>query len=143
MLPTKGLSSINLEMGAGLLLMAVGRMNQTMGKLQKMKPDEYSSFIRVIFGLSSVSPVSEEDMTRETEWVDLSLNDSQKDAIKFALASPEIALIHGPPGVSKEEDVLNMQKSLIEQTDRQDSYVDRTYTTDAKAESASFGLRTF
>jgi DNA polymerase alpha-associated DNA helicase A len=28
------------------------------------------------------------------------LNESQKDAIRFALASREVALIHGPPGVS-------------------------------------------
>ena len=79
-------------------------MNQTMEKLQKMSESEYSSFIRVLFGLSSPSPVSQ-DLTQDPEvgsidWLDPSLNDSQKDAIRFALASREIALIHGPPGVS-------------------------------------------
>lgn len=29
---------------------------------------------------------------------DHTLNPSQKDAIKFALESPEVACIHGPPG---------------------------------------------
>lgn len=77
------------------------RMNQTMQRLQKMKPDEYSSFIRVLFGLTTPSPVSEDlSDVGAVEWVDPSLNDSQKDAIKFALASKEVALIHGPPGVS-------------------------------------------
>jgi DNA polymerase alpha-associated DNA helicase A len=71
-------------------------MNQVMGRLQKMKSDEYSSFVRVLFGLTTPSPVAE---SGEIEWVDPSLNDSQKDAIKFALGSREVALIHGPPGV--------------------------------------------
>ena len=76
-------------------------MNQTMTRLLKMKEDEYSSFVRVLFGLTSPSPVTE-DLDKEgsqLEWIDPSLNESQKDAIRFALASREVALIHGPPGV--------------------------------------------
>lgn len=68
-----------------------------MGRLQKIKSDEYSSFLRVLFGLTSPSPVAE---SGDVEWIDPSLNGSQKDAIKFALGSREVALIHGPPGVS-------------------------------------------
>jgi DNA polymerase alpha-associated DNA helicase A len=79
-------------------------MNATMERLAKMGESDYSVFIRVLFGLSSPSPVPA-DLARdpevgEIEWVDPTLNDSQKDAIRFALASREIALIHGPPGVS-------------------------------------------
>lgn len=75
-----------------------------MEKLQKMTESEYSSFIRVLFGLSSPSPVAQ-DLTQDEnvgqiDWFDPTLNDSQKDAIRFALASREVALIHGPPGVS-------------------------------------------
>lgn len=78
-------------------------MNGTMERLAKMNEAEYSPFIRVLFGLSSPSPVPE-DLTKdpevgEIEWVDSTLNDSQKDAIRFALALREIGLIHGPPGV--------------------------------------------
>jgi DNA polymerase alpha-associated DNA helicase A len=76
----------------------VNRMNQTMTRMQKMKEDEYSSFLRVVFGLTTPSPVG--DLDEKLEWIDPSLNDNQKDAIKFALASREIALVHGPPGVS-------------------------------------------
>ena len=83
------------------------RMNQTMERLQKMTEGEYSSFIRVLFGLSSPSPVpadlASDNNYANIEWVDPSLNDSQKDAIRFSLASREIALIHGPPGVSRTE----------------------------------------
>lgn len=75
-------------------------MNQTMERLQKKSSEEYSTFIRVMFGLSSPSPVPRDlDTAGAVEWIDPSLNDSQKDAIRFALASREVALIHGPPGV--------------------------------------------
>ncbi|KAJ0355201.1 hypothetical protein COL154_000794 [Colletotrichum chrysophilum] len=84
--------------------MRFGEMNLTMEKLEKMTEAEYSSFMRVLFGLSSPSPVPS-DLASDSElskiqWIDPSLNDSQKDAIRFALASREVALIHGPPGVS-------------------------------------------
>lgn len=78
------------------------RMNLVMEKLQKMGESDYSSFIRVLFGLSSPSPVPA-DLSAEPEldWFDPTLNSSQKEAIKFAMASREVALIHGPPGVSR------------------------------------------
>lgn len=79
------------------MVLIVVRMNQTITRMQKLKEDEYSGFLRTLFGLSSPSPVG--DLAEKIEWIDPSLNDSQKDAIKFALASREVALIHGPPGV--------------------------------------------
>ena len=76
-----------------------------MEKLQKMSESEYSSFTRVLFGLSSPSPVPrdlhEDAVLGSISWFDPTLNDSQKEAVRFALASSEIALIHGPPGVSR------------------------------------------
>lgn len=95
-----------------------------------MRSDEYSSFVRVLFGLESPTPVSEE--TGEMEWIDPSLNDSQKDAIKFALGSREMALIHGPPGVSTN---INSRLNHITKTktDWQNPYIDRTYSPNAKA----------
>jgi DNA polymerase alpha-associated DNA helicase A len=74
-----------------------------MEKLEKMTEAEYSSFMRVLFGLSSPSPLpadlSADSEVGKIEWIDPTLNDSQKEAIQFALASREVALIHGPPGV--------------------------------------------
>lgn len=79
-------------------------MNQIMTTLQKVSPDQQTNFVRVLFGLSSPTPVLEDTNVpcheaENLEFVDQSLNDSQKDAIRFALASREVALIHGPPGV--------------------------------------------
>jgi hypothetical protein len=77
------------------------RMNQTMTRLQKMTEAEYSTFLRTVFGLTSPSPVEEVKVgPGGIEWVDEGLNESQKEAIRFALGSREVALIHGPPGVS-------------------------------------------
>ena len=80
-------------------------MNQTMKKLEKMGESDYSTLTRVLFGLDSPTPVPcsldqfSEDI-RNLDFIDPTLNDSQRDAIRFALASKEVALIHGPPGVS-------------------------------------------
>jgi len=75
-----------------------------MEKLEKMDESQYTSFMRVLFGLSSPTPVpsdpESDPAVGKIEWLDPTLNDSQKDAIRFALASREISLIHGPPGVS-------------------------------------------
>ena len=75
-----------------------------MERLKKMEEKDYTTLARVLFGLDSPSPVSkiateiEADIGR-VEFFDPTLNESQKGAIRFALASREIALIHGPPGV--------------------------------------------
>ena len=80
-------------------------MNQVMEKLQKMEEREYTSLIRVLFGLSTPTPVPLDlnapgSGYENLEFLDSTLNDSQKHAVRFALASKEVALIHGPPGVS-------------------------------------------
>ncbi|PTB65328.1 DNA helicase [Trichoderma citrinoviride] len=98
------------------------RMNQTMEKLQKMGEAEYSSFIRVLFGLSSPSPVPKDlaasDEAGNIEWIDPTLNDSQKDAIRFALASREVALIHGPPGTGKTHTLIELILQMIKRNQR-------------------------
>ena len=76
----------------------MNRMNWTMERLQKMQESEYTTLTRVLFGLDTPTPMSQEE--EKVEFLDQSLNDSQRDAVRFALASKEVALIHGPPGVS-------------------------------------------
>lgn len=125
------------------------RMNQVMSRMEKMKEQEYSSFLRVLFGLESPTLVPEMLDYQETEangieWVDGSLNDSQKDAVRFALASREVALIHGPPGVSYSASChfIFMLIDLIMFKDWQDSYHNRTYLADAQARTTSISLWT-
>ncbi len=92
---------VNLGSGCSSL----GRMNQTMEKLKKMEEKEYPILMRVLFGLDTPTPVSRDldDLSGDIEGLDFfdpTLNESQRHAIKFVVASREVALIHGPPGVS-------------------------------------------
>ncbi|KAF3360524.1 hypothetical protein VdG1_01484 [Verticillium dahliae VDG1] len=93
-----------------------------MEKLQKMPEAEYSSFMRVLFGLSSPSPIpvdlAADGELGKLEWIDPSLNDSQKDAIRFALASREVALIHGPPGTGKTHTLIELILQLVRRDQR-------------------------
>lgn len=93
------------------------RMNLTMEKLQKMAESEYTSFMRVLFGLGTPSPVSRHLSTDpeygNVAWLDPTLNDSQKDAIRFALASREVALIHGPPGTGKTHTLIELILQMV------------------------------
>ncbi|KAI1390223.1 DNA helicase [Hypoxylon trugodes] len=100
------------------------RMNQTMEKMRDMQEAEYSGFMRVLFGLTTPSPVSK-DLRRDEvfgegkiEWFDPLLNESQKDAIRFALASKEIALIHGPPGTGKTHTLIELILQFVKRDQR-------------------------
>lgn len=89
-----------------------------MTRLQKMTESEHSSLMRVLFGQSSPAPVQSRDLAKQVDWVDPSLNDSQKDAIRFALASREVALIHGPPGTGKTHTLVELILQFIKQGKR-------------------------
>lgn len=96
------------------------RMNQTMGRLQKLSDSDYTPFMRVLFGQGSPSPLPSDlndpsNPLHKLEWTDPSLNDSQKEAIRFALASREIALIHGPPGTGKTHTLIELILQLLKQ----------------------------
>lgn len=75
-----------------------------MEKLKKMEEREYPILMRVLFGLTSPTPISQQlndnEALRNLDFIDPTQNESQRDAVNFALASREVALIHGPPGVS-------------------------------------------
>ncbi|KAI9761255.1 MAG: hypothetical protein M4579_001175 [Chaenotheca gracillima] len=93
------------------------RMNWTMTKIQKASESEYTPFMRVLFGQSSPTPVPRQldDPTDPIEFIDPSLNASQKEAIRFAIASREVALIHGPPGTGKTHTLIELILQLVKQ----------------------------
>lgn len=96
------------------------RMNQTMSNLQKLSDQDCSPFMRVLFGHGSPSSLPSDlndpsNPLHKLEWNDPSLNDSQKEAVRFALASREIALIHGPPGTGKTHTLIELILQLLKQ----------------------------
>ncbi|KAI7270223.1 DNA helicase [Hortaea werneckii] len=94
------------------------RLNLTMTKLQKMQPSEHSQLTQVLFGQTSPTPLAEEELKQETHWNDPSLNDSQKEAIRFTLASREVSLIHGPPGTGKTHTLIELILQLLARNQR-------------------------
>jgi DNA polymerase alpha-associated DNA helicase A len=91
-------------------------MSFTMTKLQKMSESEISPFIRVMFGQATPTPVFESDLASlKIDWISESLNESQRDAIKFALLSRELSLIHGPPGTGKTTTLIELILQLLKQ----------------------------
>ncbi|CEL04662.1 Putative DNA helicase [Aspergillus calidoustus] len=88
------------------------RMNQTMEKMGKLTESGYTHFIRVAFGHTTPLP-PDYDASGEVEFVDPTLNDSQKEAIRFALASRDIALIHGPPGTGKTHTLIELITQMV------------------------------
>lgn len=76
------------------------RMLKGLERLQKKCEEGGSQLINVLLGQSLPSTVQIMD---DIAFFDDTLNDSQKEAVKFALGSPEISLIHGPPGVKKKK----------------------------------------
>jgi DNA polymerase alpha-associated DNA helicase A len=90
------------------------RMNQVMVKLSKMAESEYTGLMRVLFGLSSPG-VPDMEKVKDIKFIDETLNDSQKDAIRFALASSDVALIHGPPGTGKTHTLIELILQMLKQ----------------------------
>lgn len=93
------------------------RMNQTMTRLAKAPESEYTPLMRVLFGLSSPSPPQHLQVDA-ISFHDPTLNDSQKEAIRFALCAREIALIHGPPGTGKTYTLIELIHQLLDRGQR-------------------------
>ncbi len=118
-----------------------------MTKLRKLFESEYTPFIRVLFGQSSPTPVpldlkDPSEGVKHIQFIDPTLNDSQKDAIRFAIASEEVALIHGPPGVKKYLSKRLPDTQLIK-ADRQDPHPHRAYSTASSTETPPASLWSF
>jgi DNA polymerase alpha-associated DNA helicase A len=72
------------------------RMSDTMARLRDSPINDISPLANILLGRTDPSPVQE---LADVKFIDETLNNSQKDAVRFCLSASEIALIHGPPGV--------------------------------------------
>ncbi|KAL5514803.1 hypothetical protein ACEPAG_2119 [Sanghuangporus baumii] len=68
------------------------------------------SVANVLLGLSAPSTGANVDAL---EFYDTSLNESQKQAVRFAVGSKEVACIHGPPGTGKTHTLLEIIRQSL------------------------------
>ncbi|KAI0748127.1 P-loop containing nucleoside triphosphate hydrolase protein [Daedaleopsis nitida] len=96
------------------------RMDKALNQLERVvlpnsdaKEDKFlpklTPLVRVLMGLSQPSA---KVVVKELLFFDQSLNPSQKEAIRFALESPEVACIHGPPGTGKTHTLIELIRQL-------------------------------
>ncbi|KAF5686423.1 HCS1-DNA helicase A [Fusarium circinatum] len=119
-LEKKGARGVVTRVSRGWIAVAIDEGKEEVGfsgRVWAVKLADEVTYKRVLFGLSSPSPVSEDLSKDETvcnlEWFDPTLNDSQKNAIRFALLSREVALIHGPPGTGKTHTLIELILQMI------------------------------
>ena len=86
-------------------------------RLQKKQGNENHPLIRVLLNLSK--PLYDDSLKlRDITFYDESLNDSQKEAVRFALSASHLALIHGPPGTGKTFTCVEVIRQLVKRGDR-------------------------
>lgn len=83
------------------------RMTTTMNKLNELA--NKNSIIQLLLGETKYTPVQS---SNKVKYFDENLNDSQKDAINFAINQSNITIIHGPPGTGKTYTLIEIIKQL-------------------------------
>ncbi|KAH9854233.1 P-loop containing nucleoside triphosphate hydrolase protein [Lenzites betulinus] len=96
------------------------RMDKALNQLEKIvlpnadaKDDKFlpkmTPLVRVLMGMTAPS---ERVPVKDLKFFDPSLNASQQEAIRFAIGSPELACIHGPPGTGKTHTLIELIRQL-------------------------------
>jgi DNA polymerase alpha-associated DNA helicase A len=94
------------------------RMESTMRKLAEMESP--SHLTQILLNEVQYIPPSSSSLQSSLESIkfhDANLNESQRNAINFALNSP-ISIIHGPPGTGKTYTLIETIKQLVERGER-------------------------
>ncbi|TPX35960.1 hypothetical protein SmJEL517_g01688 [Synchytrium microbalum] len=89
------------------------RMTSALKTLKSVDPNS-SSLVSVLFGLEKPSFETAPTIT----YLDTSLNESQKQAVLFALSANHVALVHGPPGTGKTQTCVEIIRQLVSRGDR-------------------------
>ncbi|KAI7852360.1 P-loop containing nucleoside triphosphate hydrolase protein [Circinella umbellata] len=82
------------------------RMLKALDQLKMLAPDNLK---QVLLGQRAPTPPQE---LSNIDFFDDTLNDSQKDAVRFALEANEVALVHGPPETGKTYTLVEIIRQL-------------------------------
>uniref|UniRef100_A0A8C5LCH1 DNA-binding protein SMUBP-2 n=1 Tax=Jaculus jaculus TaxID=51337 RepID=A0A8C5LCH1_JACJA len=88
------------------------RLKKALTTLRKFQSGPASSLIEVLLAGSPPSPASE---IAPLTFYNTALDASQKEAVSFALAQKELAIIHGPPGTGKTTTVVEIILQAVKQ----------------------------
>lgn len=88
------------------------RMISTMNKLGEFGDTHGSEIIELLLGQRKYSQHSGSTKLKEKDFFNTELNESQKQAIDFAINQSPITIIHGPPGTGKTYTLIELIKQL-------------------------------
>ncbi|XP_061577733.1 DNA-binding protein SMUBP-2 [Cololabis saira] len=88
------------------------RMKHALNALNGYNNGPAANMINVLFGDSQPSSHSQ---TNAFEFFNSDLDDSQREAVSFALSQRELAVIHGPPGTGKTTTVVEIILQAVKQ----------------------------
>ncbi|KAM5138011.1 DNA-binding protein SMUBP-2 isoform 1-T1 [Mantella aurantiaca] len=88
------------------------RIKKALTTLNQYHTGPATRIIDVLFGSSEPSSAG---LARPVEFLNTSLDDSQKEAVVFSLNQGEVAIIHGPPGTGKTTTVVEIILQAVKQ----------------------------
>jgi hypothetical protein len=90
------------------------RQRQALDRARSSHDDRLAELRRVLLGEAAPSFGPAPDLTP----LDEALNDSQRDAVRFALSAADLALIHGPPGTGKTTTLVELIRQAVRRGQR-------------------------
>ncbi|NXP15018.1 SMBP2 protein, partial [Thinocorus orbignyianus] len=111
-----GMVSVDRDCSYQLLKLAndvtYNRLKRALTALKQYRGGPASSLIDVLFFSSAPTALTG---TRPLKFYNESLDESQREAVSFALAQRELAIIHGPPGTGKTTTVVEIILQAVQQ----------------------------
>ncbi|CUM63976.1 uncharacterized protein PRCAT00001564001 [Priceomyces carsonii] len=89
------------------------RMITALNKMKELPYDKTNDVIRMLLGELEYQPWKTECDSNLNQFFDCQLNESQKEAVNFAVHRSPISIIHGPPGTGKTYTVIETIKQLV------------------------------
>jgi superfamily I DNA and/or RNA helicase len=90
------------------------RQKQAMDRARSARRDRLAELRAVLLG--EKAPAFGPEI--EYQPLDSSLNESQREAVRFALAAKDLAIVHGPPGTGKTTTVVELIRQAVRRGDK-------------------------
>ncbi len=85
------------------------RQRQALDRAAAAKNDRLSELRSALLGLEKPKFTTTQDL----EWLDSSLNSSQREAVELALSAKDLAVVHGPPGTGKTTTLVEVIRQAV------------------------------